>query len=96
MTRRLPPTFSVVQLSDRHRQVVELTCDGDLSAKEVAAVLGLKEATVAWYRSAVVGALNCRTMCGVCMQWGRWRERIESGAVADALRDVRGMRSNEV
>jgi DNA-binding CsgD family transcriptional regulator len=83
-------------LPPRQREIVDLACRRDLTAKGIGAVLGIAPDTVKNHKTAIMRRLGCQTMHAVCRLYGQWEERQAASEVGRALRDGRAMRASEV
>jgi DNA-binding CsgD family transcriptional regulator len=79
-------------LPPRQREIVDLVCRRDLTAKGVGDRLGIAPETVKNHKTAILRRLGCQSMHAVCRLYGRWEERQEAGDT----RDITALRASEV
>lgn len=83
-------------IPNRQREIVELTCDQDLSNPEIAYLLGVTIHTIKNQKTSIIQRFEATTMHKVCREYGIWKERNDAREVIEAFHANIGMRADSI
>lgn len=84
------------RMTPRQREIVELTCDDDLTSDAIGYRLGIAGSSVKNHKTRVLEKFDAETMHRVCREYGEYKERRQSEDVRRALRELGAMRPEVV
>lgn len=79
-------------LTQRQQQIVSLTCDHDMTMKEISVRLGIAYFTVKNHKSLIMEKLDAHSMHRVCCIYGQWKAQAMQRLIDKAIQEFPAMR----
>lgn len=82
--------------TERQRSIITMTCEEDLTVKEIAARLSIDASTVKSHRTTIIARFRARTMFRVCAMYGEWKETQAAAEIVRLIRSKGAMRADQI